>query len=599
MFKNGLGPLAVLLSSLLLGSFRFPEVQSDAQAGGATDSGRAAQVASLDEIDLKSEIDRSIRWLRSKQAPDGSYGGGIENTAWVLQALAMSPRHYTRRDGPFVAKALDYLLAHQSAENGGIYIEGPDELRHNYEQTAQSAMAWLALRQYHDDGSEKARVKLEKFFQTPLKPKARKPLTVVEARAEVAKWFARRKPDSSWEGPNGTINRTSEAIIALSHCRKALTPAKGESQAATLLPTFSDADREGTLDALRRGALYLVAVSEDGLWGAPGQPELGVTAMALGALQELPKPRPESIQSVIDRGLNWIASHQDQDGSIHDGKLKNYLTSSSILALAKSGDPKFAAAIERARVFLTALQADEGEGYSDGDLYYGGIGYGGDERPDLSNLQMALEALSAAGTKSGDQSFSRALKFLERVQNRSESNDIRIESDGSVIRSGNDGGAAYAPGDSKAGYDTLPDGTKVPRSYGSMTYALLKGFIFAGLDKEDPRMQAAWKWIQENYTLDVNPGFELSEDPRAPYQGLYYYFHTMAKALDLYGVEQIVDGSGQTHAWRQQICGRLIAMQRKDDGSWINENAPRWWEGNPVLASSYAMLTLGAAIPKQ
>ena len=63
-----------------------------------------------------------------------------------------------------------------------------------------------------------------------------------------------------------------------------------------------------------------------------------------------------------------------------------------------------------------------------------------------------------------------------------------------------------------------------------MTYALLKGLIFAGLSKDDPRMVAAWKWISAHYTLDVNPGFEASDDPTAGYQGLYYYFHTMARA---------------------------------------------------------------------
>jgi hypothetical protein len=36
-------------------------------------------------------------------------------------------------------------------------------------------------------------------------------------------------------------------------------------------------------------------------------------------------------------------------------------------------------------------------------------------------------------------------------------------------------------------------------------------------------------------------------------------------------------------------------MQRQD-GSWINSNAARWYEGNPVLATAYAILTLGATL---
>jgi squalene-hopene/tetraprenyl-beta-curcumene cyclase len=315
--------------------------------------------------------------------------------------------------------------------------------------------------------------------------------------------------------------------------------------------------------------------------------------MVVGALQAVPEPRPDDVQGAIDSALAWIATFQKEDGSIHQGRLANYVTSAAIMALAR--DAKYEKVVRRARNWLIGLQADEGEGYSEGDLYYGGIGYGGDERPDLSNLQMALEALAASGLEADDPAFQRALKFLERCQNRSESNDIEITRDGIVIKAGDDGGAGYAPGDSKAGFVKLADGTEVPRSYGSMTYALLKSFVFAGLTKEDPRVSTCWKWLCENYTLDVNPGFDPSGDPVAPYQGLFYYFHTMGKALDVYGVDVIVGPGEVEHEWRAELAGRLLALQSKADGSWVNHNAPRWWEGNPVLATSYALLTLEAA----
>ena len=67
--------------------------------------------------------------------------------------------------------------------------------------------------------------------------------------------------------------------------------------------------------------------------------------------------------------------------------------------------------------------------------------------------------------------------------------------------------------------------------------------------------------------------------------------------LDLFGEEAIVDGAGRSHAWRGELAGRIAAMQRQD-GSWINENSSKWFEANPVLATSYAMLTLGTALPK-
>jgi hypothetical protein len=254
--------------------------------------------------------------------------------------------------------------------------------------------------------------------------------------------------------------------------------------------------------------------------------------------------------------------------------------------------------IEKARDFLIALQADEAEGYSPDHPYYGGNSYGDEERPDLSNVQMALEALAASGLEKDNPAYKRALVFLSRCQNRSESNDMQVATDEGVIVSGNDGGGIYAPGNSKAGTIELPDGKKVARSYGSMSYALLKSFVFAGLPKDDPRMKACWEWLKKHYTLDVNPGFESLREPSAPYQGLFYYFHTMAVALDLYGEETIVDPQGKSHSWRKELCGRLVGLQSKTDGSWKNENSSRWWESNPLLASSYAMVSLDAAMPK-
>jgi squalene-hopene/tetraprenyl-beta-curcumene cyclase len=318
--------------------------------------------------------------------------------------------------------------------------------------------------------------------------------------------------------------------------------------------------------------------------------------MAVAALAALPEPRPAEVQAALLTGLDWLVTLQNEDGSIHEGQIANYVTSAAVLALARSGREADKERIRRAGEFLKVLQADEGEGYASDHRYYGGVGYGNDERPDLSNLQMALEALHEAGVAASDPAFQKALTFLQRCQNHSETNDLVLVSEGKTYASGNDGGAGYAPAESKAGFVELADGKRIPRSYGSMSYALLKGYLFAGLSKDDPRVQALWGWLRENYTLDVNPGFPATDDPTASYQGLFYYFYTMAKALDLYGEETIVDGAGASHRWREELAGRLVAMQRQD-GSWVNDNSAKWFEGNPVLATSYAMLTLGTALP--
>ena len=48
---------------------------------------------------------------------------------------------------------------------------------------------------------------------------------------------------------------------------------------------------------------------------------------------------------------------------------------------------------------------------------------------------------------------------------------------------------------------------------------------------------------------------------------------------------------GKEVLWRNELGSELVQSQ-KADGSWANENA-RWWETDPVMVTSYVMLTLG------
>ena len=544
---------------------------------------------------LKDEIDLSVRWLRGAQdLATGLYGGGVDGTAHVLYALAVCPRKYHYGDGPFVAKAVDALLARQS-DAGWIADEGASDAARLGQTTRAAAALGVLVDPRTGPALGKATVWLaSQGIDSPDLGHRAVPSERAAAVAEALALLRARAADGSWDGAEGKVIATARGVVALTRYQKVIEPKAAKPTGATPLPPFGAAERAAIDAALVKGARYLVQRSVGGeraRWGAPGNPDAGITAMVAGALQAVPEPRPADIQAAIDDALAWLALLQREDGSIHQGRLANYVTSAAVLALAPR--PEHAERIRRARDYLVRLQSDEGEGYSPDHPYYGGVGYGGDERPDLSNLQMALEALHTAGLAQDDPAWQRALVFLQRCQNRTESNDLRIERGGAVIRPGDDGGSAYAPGESKAGTLELPDGTVVPRSYGSMSYALLKGYVFAGLKKDDPRVQALWKWLQANYTLDLNPGFVASDDPTAPYQGLFYYFHTMAKALDVFGADVLVDAAGVEHAWRPELAGRLIAMQSQADGSWVNTNAPAWWEGNPVLATAYALLTLG------
>ena len=89
-------------------------------------------------------------------------------------------------------------------------------------------------------------------------------------------------------------------------------------------------------------------------------------------------------------------------------------------------------------------------------------------------------------------------------------------------------------------------------------------------------------WLEANYAIDENPGMGA--------EGLYYYYHTMAKALALAKVDTFKLKDGTSVRWRAKLAKKLFDLQKKD-GSWDNATQ-RWWEGDAVLATSYAVLAL-------
>ena len=210
---------------------------------------------------------------------------------------------------------------------------------------------------------------------------------------------------------------------------------------------------------------------EDGSWSH----SVGITGLALRAYLESHRTYNESDGAFITRPVQFILGHVNEDGSISEtAQNENYNTAVAMVALKLLNNPAYDEILANAQKYLLGLQIDEGEGYAPEHRYYGGIGYGGDERPDLSNQYMAMEALRAVATDAKSPVWERALIFINRSQNRSESNDQEWAA--------NDGGFTYMPGFSPHGETG---------SYGGMTHAGLISLIFAGVDKNDPRAREA------------------------------------------------------------------------------------------------------------
>jgi squalene-hopene/tetraprenyl-beta-curcumene cyclase len=308
--------------------------------------------------------------------------------------------------------------------------------------------------------------------------------------------------------------------------------------------------------------------AEDGSWSA----SVGITALAVRAFLQSHRQYTEADGAFITRPISFILSNAKADGSITESiNNRNYNTAVSITALQATANPEYEAIIEKGQKFIKGLQLDEASGYQSDHKFYGGIGYGGDERPDLSNAYMAVEALQATSFDADDPVWDKALVFISRSQNNSETNDLAWAK--------NDGGFAYMPGYS-------PHGDAV--SYGSMTHAGLIGLLFAGVDRNDPRVQAAYEWIMANYTLDENPGAKHN-------QGLFYYYNAFAKSMAAYGEAEVTDSNGVRHNWRDDLARKLLALQG-EDGSWVNQDSPRWWEGNKHLVTAWSVIALNLVV---
>ncbi len=301
----------------------------------------------------------------------------------------------------------------------------------------------------------------------------------------------------------------------------------------------------------------------------------GLTALSLTSILQNPAGTDKVDKAAIAKYATFIASKANPNGSIvereHD---QSYNTAVSIVALAATKDAKYTPVVKAGQKYIASAQIGESRGFAPVDSWYGGMGYGGDERPDMSNLYIGVEAMRATAYDPKDPIWQKALIFASRMQNRSESNDQKW--------AGNDGGFAYSPGMNPP---EMGGGTN---SYASVTAAGLYGLLLIGVEKSDPRVQAAYKWLTANYTLDTNFGTNSKNT-------LFYFYCAFAKVMDAYGEKEFVDSRGQRHNWRNELAERLISLQNPD-GSWINRDSKEWWEDKPELATPWAMIALEHAL---
>jgi squalene-hopene/tetraprenyl-beta-curcumene cyclase len=344
--------------------------------------------------------------------------------------------------------------------------------------------------------------------------------------------------------------------------------------AAQSRPGLTADTQKKLMEALAKGEAYLKQQqTPEGIW----EKHPGITAVAAVAVINQPGKQKAAQVASLTKTLDYLAGLAKPNGGIYDSTIPHYITAVSASALAAGGRPQDRAVMQRAGRYLAENMLDEGEGVNKNEFWYGGMGYGGTtradgRRADIISLEYALRAMRDTELPENDAAWQKALTFLQRTQNNSETNDQKWAA--------NDGGFVYYPGFS---YHT-EGGT---RSYGSVSYTGLLSYSWARVKKDDARVKAVNKWISDNYTVDENPGMGQKT--------VYYYYMVFAKALQAMGNATITDSRGRTHNWREDLGRKLLSLQNAE-GYWVNDKDSAEMQNNKVLVTAFTMQAIQAIL---
>ena len=405
--------------------------------------------------------------------------------------------------------------------------------------------------------------------------------------------------------PDGSVSAAADISVPKEETpvfKKRAVPTREEILALYKipLPENSDETQKKTNEALKKAMVFLVQNQSKNNFSWGNTYSVGVTALALQGLCRNSPTWRSLKNSETKRVVDYLLGHLQASGAIYDVNegMANYCTSIALSTLSMLNQGELDEYVSQLQKFLLNNQNDSTEGLTEKNKMFGGSSYGpGDgDGADLSLTAFSIEALHDSNLPPDHPYWAKVRVFLKRCQGLHIVNDLVQESkfpeENKTFVIPNDGGFTYGPVRTKASVNKKRnDGKLEVPTYGSMTYQGLKSLIYAGVSKNDIRVKAAWDWISSHYTLENNPGLGVKGRENEGQQGLYYYYLTMAKCLDAFGEEVILDSSGKKHFWRRELVSKLLEKQRKD-GSWVNLLDRRWQEKDPLLTTSYVLSTL-------
>jgi hypothetical protein len=344
--------------------------------------------------------------------------------------------------------------------------------------------------------------------------------------------------------------------------------------------------------------------SADGAWrsevygGLKDGPSL--TPPILKFLFYLPDPSKDTRDS-FRRGDDYLMSWIEADGKVKDRGLLAFPVYTAAMASVVVDLENQDEAHRRAQaVWLNHLlnyRLGKSLGWNPEDTPFGGWGYAVfiPEKPrngmspyesNLSATLFGIAALRHAGVPAGDPIYTEILTFVMKCQNFS---DDRGGGDALF----DDGGFFFTPSDpprNKAGIaGTDRSGKERYHSYGSATADGLRALLRCGLPPDHPRVQAARRWLEQNFSATSNPG-KFTEDREVLRNATYYYYcwsvaHTIAAltASDARSMEFL-------SKWSRELARTLLSQQGAD-GAWRN----RFTDGkedDPLVATPLAAAAL-------
>jgi hypothetical protein len=304
------------------------------------------------------------------------------------------------------------------------------------------------------------------------------------------------------------------------------------------------------------------------------------------------------------RSIQFIVDHLDKEGALGKAdpdilEYPVYSTAYAVLVLEQwqslghqlSDEDR--SDFRRMQRFLQKCQFNYTNGFTAQMAAFGGWGFDKAKVPgqpghmDLAHTRRAITAVQLTLEYHGlmDSLYAgNTQSFLAVVQKRPETLEIQPVPEG-VDRPKEipfDGGFYFSPVVLQANKGRLEKDGNYWRSYATATCDGILALLAAGVPKDDERVTAAVKWLQEHTNIDYPQG--IPTDYPEPWGEALQFYHYAVRA-EVYAAIDFPDTE------KRALAEKVAALQRAD-GSFVNEKSPLMKEDEPLLSTALAVVAL-------